>query len=480
MSEILIAILITATTAVMLGGLVWARRGRRPLAALIFGICLLYELGFVDMPMVYSLISGFKFEAQMVEVAKASELVEMLLGEFLYVATFTSMFVLFESTRERRTVASEVQITPESKRLLMILSCLGAVIAISTLVSPMQTLTEGSEHMLAKTYSGPGDVIFTWLQAGFWCSGLYAGGVLFVAPFSSRLGRLIGLAAVVPLGIFGMLSGVRGRVIWAVMSVMIAGVMFRAKTKVKMALCGLVIALPFFALMGNLDFRYLVAAQLGGKSLFEVIPLLTRAQSLMMGGSGAGGMAESLVGRAMGPRNSVILYRLYDRGEGCGSAAITSSIYLPIPRFIWAHKRPAGSCDATEVGGAMYQVMSYGYGTPPWVMGPYLASAHAYYEGGWVLVIVFGMVIGGIWSMISAFAERRPLGVAIVYIMVFLSAFTLDGFFTGIAPVHEFIRTLWLAFVPLLFLEKIVYMTVGQRMRPSNRYPSSISQAVGN
>jgi hypothetical protein len=437
---------------------------------LIFGICLLYEIGFVDMPMTYSLLTGFKLERQMQTAPKPSELATMLLGEFIYVTAFAGTFVMFESMRDSDSVASQVKITGQSKRLLMVLGCIGAAVSIATLLTPVQTLTEGSEHMLAKTYSGPVDVMLTWFEAGFWCSGLYAGGILFAAPFGSRIGRIIGASGLIPLGIFGMLSGIRGRVIWVVMSVMIAGIMFRAKTQVRIAVCGLIISLPFFAVMGNLDFRYLVAAQLGGKSLFDVLPLLSKAQSQIAGG-GVSGMAESLVARAMGPRNSVILYRLYDRGDGCGLAAISSSIYLPVPRFIWHDKRPAGSCDATEYGGAMYQVMNYGYGDPYWVMGPYLASAHAYYEGGWIAIILIGMAIGGIWSLISLFAEKRPLGIAIVYVMLFLASFTLDGFFTGVAPIHELIRTFWLAFVPLVFLERIVNLT-------SERNPSPQGHAL--
>jgi hypothetical protein len=135
--------------------------------------------------------------------------------------------------------------------------------------------------------------------------------------------------------------------------------------------------------------------------------------------------------------------------------------------MLWPLKRPAGSCDATDNGGAMYKVMSFGYASPYWVMGPYLASAHAYYEGGWILVILFGPILGFLWSILCRFAEKKPTGIAIVYIMIFLSAFTLDGFFTGIAPLHVFFKTFWLAFVPLILLDKAVGLLTVFRSRPS-------------
>ena len=420
------------------------------------------------MPMAYSLATGFTLEQQMEEAVRPNELVKVLLGEFIYVAGFAATLVFFESMRSSETTAAEITITPHTKRLLIVLGCLGAAIAVSILLSPVQTLAEGSEHMAVKTYSGPVDLIETWLSAGFWCSGLYAGGVLFVAPFVSRAGRLIGLSAVLPLAVFGMLSGIRGRVIWAVMSVLIAGVIFGARRKVGIALCGLVVSLPFFAVMGNLNFRYAMAAELGGKSIFEVLPLLGAAQSQVASG-GVKDMSDSLVARAMAARNSVILYRLYDRGEGCGLAALSSSIYLPIPRFLWPSKRPAGSCDSTEYGGAMYQVMSRGYASPYWVMGPYLASAHAYFDGGWIAVILFGPILGAAWSLICWFAEKRPMATALVYVMVFLSAFTLDGLFTGVAPIHELVRAFWLSFVPLYSLDKTVGLLSRLRVLPSRR-----------
>jgi hypothetical protein len=465
MSEFLIPIFFAASSIIIGAGLRWALRHRRPLPALIFAVCLLYELVFVDMPMAYSSLTGFSLERQMDEPVAPGELAIVLLGELVYVAGFTAALVGFESMRKSKTTATEVAITPGALSLLTTLGCLGVVIGTATLLSPVPTLAEGSEHMLAKTYAGPADLMFTWLVAGFWCSGIYAGGVLFVAPSVPRMGRIIGAAALLPIGLFGLLSGLRGRVVWVVMSVVIAGVMFRAKRKVKIALWSLIASLPLFSAMGNLDFRYIVQVELGGKSFFEVLPLLTAASKLTMGG-GAHQMGDSLISRAMAVRNSVILYRLYDRGDGCGLAAISSSLYLPIPRMLWPLKRPAGSCDDTDNGGAMYKVMSFGYAAPYWVMGPYLASAHAYYEGGWIFVILFGPILGFLWSILCRFAEKKPTGIAIVYIMIFLSAFTLDGFFTGLAPLHVFFKTFWLAFVPLILLDKAVGLLTVCRSRP--------------
>jgi NAD/NADP transhydrogenase beta subunit len=131
MTEILIPVLIIAITAVMLGGLGWSLRQKRPLASLIFGICLLYEIGFVDMPMTYSLLTGFKLERQMQTAPKPSELATMLLGEFIYVTAFAGTFVMFESMRDSDSVASQVKITGQSKRLLMVLGCIGAAVSIA-------------------------------------------------------------------------------------------------------------------------------------------------------------------------------------------------------------------------------------------------------------------------------------------------------------------------------------------------------------
>jgi len=143
----------------------------------------------------------------------------------------------------------------------------------------------------------------------------------------------------------------------------------------------------------------------------------------------------------MGPRNSAVLYQGWDDGRGAGWGASLSALVYPLPRALWAAKPPAGSIDSTPYGAAMFKVMSIGHGAPYYVMGPYLASAHAYWEGGIAGLLASGFATGGLWALFIALSRKVTLPLATTFLMTFASSLLIDGLYTAFVPLFSIIRS---------------------------------------
>ena len=100
----------------------------------------------------------------------------------------------------------------------------------------------------------------------------------------------------------------------------------------------------------------------------------------------------------------------------------------------------------------MYRVMSISYGSPYYAMGPFLVSAHAYWEGGWGWLVAAGLLTGLIWRLILNWCNSQSLAMGCLFALLFASAFVLDGVYTALAPLYAIIRCFWLSILPVLGL----------------------------
>jgi hypothetical protein len=159
---------------------------------------------------------------------------------------------------------------------------------------------------------------------------------------------------------------------------------------------------------------------------------------------------DSFAQRAQGPRNSVVLYNLYEKGAGADLSIYTGAILFAVPRFFWPEKPISGSLDGNDESTAVYKVIDIGYNLP--YMGSILASAHAYWEGGWIAVILYGFITGLLWSGVFIFCRKLPEHLSWIIALSFAAALLIDGFLTALYPLYAYILIAWKYIMPTLVL----------------------------
>jgi hypothetical protein len=92
-------------------------------------------------------------------------------------------------------------------------------------------------------------------------------------------------------------------------------------------------------------------------------------------------------------------------------------------------------------------------------MGPVLASAHAYWEGGWVWLVIAGALTGVFWRGAMLWSDRNDAQIALVFGLTFGSAFLIDGFMTMMYPVYTLIDIVWSSILPLALLRVALSLT---------------------
>jgi hypothetical protein len=127
----------------------------------------------------------------------------------------------------------------------------------------------------------------------------------------------------------------------------------------------------------------------------------------------------------------------------------------------------------------MFTVMRLGHGAPRYVMGPFLPSAHAYWEAGPLGVVFAGLLTGLIWATVVRLTGRLTMPVAIIVIMTFMSSLLIDGLYTANVPLYGLIR---MAYVVSISFGIVVLFRMFAGRKRKNAYlsnPRNVYQRVG-
>jgi hypothetical protein len=111
--------------------------------------------------------------------------------------------------------------------------------------------------------------------------------------------------------------------------------------------------------------------------------------------------------------------------------------------------------DETNYGSAMFLVQR-GKGSPLDQMGPFLASAHAYWEGGWIWVILAGFFTGILWKIILSWCDARGGLVGVIVAVSFAASLLTNGIPTCLQPLYAFFPIFWSKVLPVLVLAKVI------------------------
>jgi hypothetical protein len=381
-----------------------------------------------------------------------SDLIKVMLGESIYVLMF-SLVLMFglgmsKSWRKKENnVSCGSFIIPKTEyHLLGFLTILGGFL----FASQVFMLGTGIENrMVAKFYD--------WSTGAFFSiTPLIASAILITKKQSFRKYPLLSIFALICLisvVLIGLLMGLRGRIMWVASFIAIAGYFNSRKKYLFTSVLLLVVFLPLFSFLGTQQFRSMVAETLyvsGGRTL-DLIKLFFEQRKAIVGENNQNvTFLDSFAQRAQGPRNSVVLYKLYEEGSGADLSIYSGSVFFPVPRFFWPEKPIPGSWDGNSENSAVYIVVNIGHNLP--YMGSLLASAHAYWEGGWFAVILYGLLTGLLWFWIFVFCSKLPKHLAWIIALSFTASLLIDGFLTALYPLYTYILIAWKYVMPILVL----------------------------
>ena len=438
---------------ILFGLFVWSWRRGLLLRTIILGATLIHELLLVVFPVWYSVFTDFKLEGNMKASVGTADLLRVLTGESIFVLMFAIALVISwprlrpQGGRLIDAASSHNQAMRE-RIVLNFLIVAGCLIYAREIIQPSVVLQGGTDRMVEQ--------VLAWFQALFWFTSLAACAlvltrrkVLFTNPVQALLAAIPLLALLVA----GLAIGLRGRFMWVISLLVITGILNRQKKFVALGVAIGIVLVPLFAFLGG---AYRVTEKDHFLTeIFEEGKNQVRDDLKQMGDE----FLNALAFRAMGPRNSAVLYQQYDKGSGAGFTTYLGSIFFPLPRFIWPEKPMPGSTDDNLLSSAEYKVMELGYGDEyTSYMGPILASAHAYWEGGWGWLVAAGFITGLLWKIIFNLCRRLPEGMAAIVAMAFAAALLIDGMLTMLAPLYALILAWWPVLMLLIIYKGILLL----------------------
>jgi hypothetical protein len=272
-----------------------------------------------------------------------------------------------------------------------------------------------------------------------------------------------------------------------VISLVAIAAYYKSRKRLLVVAAVLVIAIaPMFSWLHS-TMRYVSFAAPLGTSRWQLIPAVIDGimhHDTVVNSAIGGNFMEAWAIRAEGPRNGTVLFRLHDQGDAASYKPILGALLLPIPRMFWPDKPAAGSTDSTNLGSAMYRVEQGKPNASFYDMGPVLASAHSYWEGGWMWLCGAALISGFMWETLLSWAERARQTSIDIVVLAFSAALPIDGFFGGLNPVFAYVRVVWITLIPLsaaiLLLHRL--RTGGSALAAGSRrrvwaVPSTVSTA---
>jgi hypothetical protein len=247
---------------------------------------------------------------------------------------------------------------------------------------------------------------------------MMAGPVVGLYQFSlgrKRIGNLsfiLAIAVTIISLTYGLATGVRGQIIGPALWLFFLYYVTRKKYILYLSIFGFIAIVFLHSVMvqvrGTKDFRY--------ESPFVRIQSFIYEKQHTPTGDNLLSSMEFRFGEAS--RLSVAFLRLYDAGMSAGWEPIKSALYAPLPRKYFLNKPEPDSVDGTKEGMGMYIIQGVMRGTP-WNMSDFFTGCHAYWELGWIGVILFSFLSGlFIVFCVNYFARFGLAGLPLMMVML--------------------------------------------------------------
>lgn len=473
-------LLITIVPIVILWKLtIDAHKAALRLRAAMLGATLVHECILVAFPIGYSVLTGFVLEQEMLLRATSLDLFFVMIGEGIYV----SLFALGLRLKPRFLTGQTSILRPPDPRIqrlfLFFLIGIGFYIQFDQFMNPLRTLHESIEYAEGFYYSDISGMLLTWFRSFFQLTSLVACALVVISLDGQakylKVFRLLAGGALLFYSLTGITAGIRGRLVTAGVLLGLFAYIKNRKKALFLSVVLILLIIPVFTFMGG-PFRsiFFSTAEMGGDRLDLARIFAEEVHKRLLFDSkdsvGRYSFIYKAAERAQAPRNSTVLFKLYDDGEGAGLRPLTAALYVFIPKMLWPNKRPAGSISESTFDSAVRLVRSVGYGSPFFQTGPYLASAHAYWEGGCLMIVFTGFISGMIWNILFAWYERSRKVVSIIFVVTLSAGVLANGFLTIFQPLYDIICVFWIVLLPVFLFSKALEVTLSARDKMFARY----------
>jgi len=166
----------------------------------------------------------------------------------------------------------------------------------------------------------------------------------------------------------------------------------------------------------------------------------------------------------VGPLDSTVLYKLYDKGDAASIRPILGALLLPIPHTLWSDKPMAGSTDSTNLEVPFIECSRTSRTVPSMTWASFGFGARLLGRG-WIWLCVAALMTGWIWNKLLAWAEHAQSDSIAVIVLVFTAGLPIDGFFSALTPLFAYVRLLWITLLPLSLILMVLKDGCGGKTR---------------
>lgn len=431
----------------------------RVLETLIFFATLIHETILVSFPCIYAVFSNFKFEQLLRFEVQNYELLKVIAIENLYLACFSIPFFFFFS-KPRSIVKVD---TVKLYSFFAIITFMGIIVYVYQIIH-RPSIEEIVESYSQSGLQGSSNKFVSLFTLTFEHSSIIIAAILSIRGKSENYPKLyqyLGILMLVLVLALVIVSGVRGRVLWVAEFVLLVSLVKRQLKPLFLMALLLIAFIPINNILVT-QIRPISEeiAKEGGitnKAIVNIISTLIKGVNEPQKDKVS--IVESLTERAQGPRNSAALINQFDEGHMPGLNIYNGALFYFIPRAI-INRPVIGSPTDNFQDAAIFKVMELNYPDVSFItMGPMLASAHAYWEGGYFGVVIIALLASGIWIMIISFCYKQPPLFGVLVCLLCCCALLIDGFITMFSPLYSLISIFWKNLLPL-FLFYFAYYKI--------------------
>lgn len=448
-----IAILLFVIPAVI--GILFWKRGQ-PIPLSLLSVTVINNVMQVTVPTVYGVFMDFPIERSL--GLSPANIVQVLFLHLIYYILFVFVFLnRLPLLRKDNAGALHWQIDSFTLKIFLVL---GLWQRLTTLdVSGLGGYQANEQVILRGQYSPP-ELVSIYLNTMFGWTTLACSAILFVDKETSRYWRLLSAATLLLYVLRQTALGLRGGVFIVGVLLAFLTIAYGRTRGVLYFFLAVAIIAPVFTMLGS-SYRIDVQQFLVRANTFERLAYIAKSLASSQSSREDDILLENLMVRLQATRHSVALIRLYDNGKGAGLKPMTSALAAVVPGWLWPSKPyPTSSTDDAS-GSAMYVSVKETNGRSD--MGPYLTSAHAYWEGGIIWLIACGLATGWLWNQIVKWSYRRKDGIVLLVLVMLLDAH--HGEMEVLAPIPSIIRLFWYSILPVLLF---VYAVEGVRIAAKN------------
>jgi hypothetical protein len=429
----------------------------RILEFIIFLATVIHETILISLPCIMDVLNNYKLEKDLRFPFDPYDLLRVIIIENIYILIFLLPFIFLV-----KKPGFHFKTNPDKLyNFFALITCIGIIVGTYQILH-RPTLEEIVDSYSQSGLTGSSNKFIAFFNITFDQTSIIAATILSVRAKSEtypKIYQYLGILMLMLILTLVATSGVRGRVVWVAEFVFLVAIF---KKKYKPILYMLILALIFIPINNVLvtQIRPISEeiAKEGGitnQSLINISTVIIKGIS--QPNKDSPGLIESLDERAQGPRNSAVLLKEYDAGRSPGLNIYTGALFYFFPRFV-INRPVIGSPDEYFQHAAIFKVMALNYANDTFInMGPMLASAHAYWEGGYIGVIIIAMLCSFFWISLITISYRLPMLLGLTICLMVCCALLIDGFISIFTPLYALISIVWKSILPLLLLYFIYY-----------------------